>query len=245
MDARGECDLWLSGNYKLVLKTDADVTVWTVDTIRDVTSNQVLTNMTLAGTLTVSSTAVTWDGNPTHSGNHTWTGNQVFNGNMTVGDSSADTLTIKPNAITWTNNPTHSGAHTWSGIQTFSSNPAGLIVGDRYTPTLTNTTNVAASTSSLFMYQRIGPIVSVEGFVYIDPTAATTLTVLGISLPIASNLNALEQLHGKAIRWDNAATAIMGYIEADTTNDRATLSFYCDATVTNRPWYLDFKYFIV
>jgi hypothetical protein len=121
MDARGECNLWLSGNYKLVLKTDADVTVWTVDEVRDLTSSQTLTNMTLAGTLTVTSTAVTWSGNPTHSGNHTWTGNQVFNGNVTIGDSAADTLTITPNAVTWSNNPTHSGNHTFSGTTTFSS----------------------------------------------------------------------------------------------------------------------------
>jgi hypothetical protein len=173
MDARGECDLWLSGNYKLVLKTDADVTVWTVDEVRDLTSSQTLTNMTLAGTLTVTSTAVTWSGNPTHSGNHTWTGNQVFNGNVTIGDSAADTLTITPNAVTWSNNPTHSGNHTFSG---------SIVLGDASSDTTTiNATttfplavsthtfgikvgNTArADTSTLDWYEEGSSTISIEG----------------------------------------------------------------------------------
>lgn len=31
LDARGEADIWFSGTYKIVLKDDSDVTVWTVD----------------------------------------------------------------------------------------------------------------------------------------------------------------------------------------------------------------------
>ena len=147
LNARGECDLWLSGNYKLVLKTDADVTVWTVDEVRDLTNSQTLTNMTLAGTLTVTSTAVTWSGNPTHSGNHTWSGNQTFNGNVTVGDSSVDTLTVKPNTVTWTNNPTHSGNHTWSGTQTFNgSTTIGDATADTATVNATTTFPLAVTT---------------------------------------------------------------------------------------------------
>jgi len=31
LDARGEADIWFSGTYKIVLKDDSDVTIWTVD----------------------------------------------------------------------------------------------------------------------------------------------------------------------------------------------------------------------
>src|SRR3989304_9427184 len=43
LDARGEANVWLDGNYKFVLLTDADVTVWTVDEIRDLTNGQTFT----------------------------------------------------------------------------------------------------------------------------------------------------------------------------------------------------------
>ena len=128
LDTRGEADIWLSGNYKFILKTDADATIWTVDNINDLTSSGTFTNATLAGTLTITSTALTWSGNPTHSGNHTWSGNQVFNGNVTLGDAAADALTVNPNAVTWAGNPTHSGDHTWSGSQTYTTPSVGMSV---------------------------------------------------------------------------------------------------------------------
>jgi hypothetical protein len=115
LDARGEASVWLNGSYKLVLKTDTDSTIWTVDEVRDLTSDGIFVNATLNGTLTISSTSVTWSGNPTHSGNHTFTNNVTVKGNTQLGDQSTDTLRIDPNTVTWTNNPTHSGNHTWSG----------------------------------------------------------------------------------------------------------------------------------
>lgn len=140
LDARGEADVWLDGAYKLVLKDSADVTIWTVDSIRDLTQNQTFTGATLAGTLTVSSTAVTWSGNPTHSGNHTFSGNVTVNGNTQLGNASTDTLRIDPNAVTWTNNPTHSGNHTFSGNVTASgtfSTAGNTTLGDAAADTLT------------------------------------------------------------------------------------------------------------
>lgn len=92
-----------------------------------------------------------------------------------------------------------------------------------YTPTLTNSTNVAASTAFVCRYFRIGDIVTVSGQVNIDPTnAAATVTLLGISLPIASNLANTEQLSGTS-GCPNIAQS--GAVYADTTNDRAILSF--------------------
>jgi hypothetical protein len=95
LDARGEADVWLDGSYKLVLTDAADVTIWTVDSIRDLTQNQTFTGATLAGTLTVSSTAVTWSGNPTHSGNHTFSGNVTVSGNLTAANLKPVVAAVK------------------------------------------------------------------------------------------------------------------------------------------------------
>jgi hypothetical protein len=177
LDARGEATVFLSGNYKLTLTDENDAVIWSVDDIRDLTTGQTLTNTTLAGTLTVTSTAVTWSGNPTHSGNHTFTNNVTVNGNTALGDSSADTLTIRPNAVTWSNNPTHSGNHTYSGTLTASlvapvftfgatfgnTTRAGVTVLDWYeegTSTAvikgTSTDGTATYGSNTITWQRVG-----------------------------------------------------------------------------------------
>jgi hypothetical protein len=239
MDARGECDLWLDGSYKFILKDDLDQTIWTIDEIRDVFTGQTLTNTTLAGTLTVTSTAVTWSGNPTHSGNHTFSGNVTINGNVQLGNASGDTLRIDSDAITWTNNPTHSGNHTFSGTL---SNAHGEITDSFYTPTLTNVANVTSSSSSATFYDRNGASVTVSGAVTVDPTNTTTFTQLGISLPIPSNLVG-NDCNGSAWSLQGSGTSVLsGYIVADTVNDRAELNFVTTTDVANRGWGFLFWY---
>jgi hypothetical protein len=246
LDTRGEADVWLSGNYKLILKTDADVTVWEVDTVNDLGSGASLAAVTLTGALTITSTAVTWSGNPTHSGNHTFSGNVVLNGSLTVGDAAADSLTVNPNAVTWANNPTHTGNHTWSGTQTFSANPAGKILSGTYTPTLSNSSNVSASTARSCHYTRVGDVVMVTGAVDITPTVASnTQTDLYISLPIFSQLTDSYQLGGAGAessftRTNNSAMAIIG----DAGPNSARCSFNAGSTA-NSGWNFNFSYLVV
>jgi hypothetical protein len=139
LDVNGQADVWLNGSHKLILTDADDVTMWTVDSVSDLTQDQTFTDSTLAGTLTITSTAVTWSGNPTHSGNHTFTNNVVINGNSTLGDSGADSLTVNPNAVTWAGNPTHSGNHTFSGTTTMTGTLAvsgNVTLGDAITDTV-------------------------------------------------------------------------------------------------------------
>jgi len=143
LDSRGEASVWLDGNYKLTLLDADDVQIWSVDDIRDLTSSATFTNATLAGTLTVTSTAVTWSGNPTHSGNHTFTNNVVINGSTTLGDSSSDSLTIRPNAVTWTNGVTHAGANTFTDAVTL--NGATTINGAATFPLVVSTHTFGAT----------------------------------------------------------------------------------------------------
>ncbi len=99
-------------------------------------------------------------------------------------------------------------------------------VSTTYTPTLTNTTNLDASTPLVAHYMRIGNEVAVIGQLTIDPTAAgATATEMGISLPVTSDFtSAANDITGFAYSTDSAI-AEYGSISGDTTNNRAKLSF--------------------
>jgi len=94
------------------------------------------------------------------------------------------------------------------------------ITESTYTPTLTNTTNVAASTAYTTYYQRIGNKVYVWGQVDVDVTTGSATTVLGFSIPVASNFGNTYELGGTAITTSNTINVFS--INADTANDRAT-----------------------
>lgn len=117
----------------------------------------------------------------------------------------------------------------------------GTLTSGTYTPTLSNTTNLDASTAYTCQYLRVGSVVTVSGKVSIDPTAAG-LVELGITLPIASNFTAQEQLGGSGSfsTIGSRSAAIL----ADTTNDRALLS-YVGTDTTNQPLYFTFTYQII
>lgn len=117
----------------------------------------------------------------------------------------------------------------------------GNVFSGTYTPTLFNTTNVAASTAYECQYLRVGNTVTVSGQVDIDPTLAAIDTVLGMSLPIASALAAARQLGGAgAITTPNRygeGTAI----SADLTNDRAQFLLR-PSSVNNSSYNFSFTY---
>jgi hypothetical protein len=109
-----------------------------------------------------------------------------------------------------------------------------------YTPTLTNTTNIAASAANAAQYMRVGDIVTVSGQVTIDPTAASTASVLGVSLPIPSNFSSAIQCSGVAAC--NASAGLCAAIQADATNDTAILIWVTTADAASRVWTFTFTY---
>lgn len=124
------------------------------------------------------------------------------------------------------------GAMTWGSVVT-----SGF-----YTPTLTNVTNLTASTVYDATYTRIGNVVTVAGRVEIDPTTPASLTELGISLPIASNIAGLEGVCGTA-----AASGIAGQCAAiigDATNNRAQMTWIA-GDITNQSMYYTYQYYII
>ena len=93
-----------------------------------------------------------------------------------------------------------------------------------YTPTLSNTTNVGASTAYECQWMRIGTSITVSGKVDITPTAAApTATLLGISLPLDSNIAAEQDCMGVGAAY--TVQSQCGAIVGDLTNNRASYRF--------------------
>ena len=112
-----------------------------------------------------------------------------------------------------------------------------------YTPTLTNTTNVAASAvTGPFQYMRVGNIVAVAGNITIDPTAAApTATEIGISLPVTSNFGAATDASGCGTAQSSNT---VGSFSADSTNDRVSMAFQATSSA-NTSWRVTFMYQVI
>lgn len=123
----------------------------------------------------------------------------------------------------------HTGTQTMSTISDLPTLASGT-----YTPTLTNTTNVDASTAYSAQWMRVGDVVTVSARVDVDVTVAGNTTVLGISLPVASNFANANELAGNAAGTQVAS--LSGGIYADTTNDRASLQYVPPGSENRQMW---------
>ena len=143
-----------------------------------------------------------------------------------------------------------SAANTWTAV-TIGGNlsfSGGTLAVDRtlddgeYTPTLTNVTNVAASTPQVTQWYRVGNRVTVFGYIAIDPTATGAFQV-DMSLPIPSNFANVTQAGGT---FSSTASGISqgGGIWSDAANDR--VSFIGVATdAANRSYAFQFSYKVI
>lgn len=143
-----------------------------------------------------------------------------------------------------------SAANTWTAVVIGGnlSFIGGTLAVDRtlddgeYTPTLTNVTNVAASTPQVTQWYRVGNRVTVFGYIAIDPTALGAFQV-DMSLPVPSNFANVIQAGGT---FSSTASGISqgGGIWSDATNDR--VSFIGVATDTaNRSYAFQFSYKVI
>jgi hypothetical protein len=132
-----------------------------------------------------------------------------------------------------------SAIHNNGGAVTGTTNQ--YFASGTYTPTLTNTTNISASTASKCQWMRVGNVVTVSGKVALTPTASTTQTSLGISLPIASNLAATEDCSGVATRASGGVSH-SGAIIGSAANDRAVLDMQSDTSGSSLTYYFTFSY---
>lgn len=118
-----------------------------------------------------------------------------------------------------------------------------VITDGTYTPTLTNITNVTASTAFVAQYMRVGNTITVSGRVDIDPTAATTLTQVDISLPIASDFVNTFQAGG--IAFSSEVAGLGAAVAAETTNNRASILYTTGTDVANRSFSFSFTYLVL
>jgi hypothetical protein len=173
----------------------------------------------------------------------TWTavtigGNLGFSSG-TLG-SSLGTAATKNTGTSGNTVPLLDGANTWSSAQTFSSTiTASNVLSSTYTPTVTGSTNVAASTAYECVYMRVGNVVTVAGRVDIDPTAAGD-TLWLMSLPIASDLTNSGDLGGAFA--DDLGT-VGGAVKGRTANDDALFRVSVSSTANTGFWFT-FTYII-
>lgn len=134
-------------------------------------------------------------------------------------------------------------AITAASINLNSGGVVSALISGTYTPTLTNSSNIDASGSATGFYQRVGDIVSVWGSASIDPTASATSTVVGVSLPVSSNIAAVTDLIGLPPSGPVTGTtgSAVPSILGDAANDRATLTFNSLGTVA-AALYFSFAY---
>ena len=130
--------------------------------------------------------------------------------------------------------------HNSTGAVTGATNQ--YIASGTYTPTLTNVTNVAASTARLCQWTRVGNVVTVSGQLDIDLTTTLLASEVGMSLPIASALTTAYQLGGTA----NAVAFQANWaIQADAANDRAQFKSTGIGDVANDTYTFSFTYEIL
>ena len=118
----------------------------------------------------------------------------------------------------------------------------GNIFSGTYTPTLTNSTNVAASTPVECFYTRVGNVVTVTGQVSIDVTTTLTDSVLLMTLPIASTFTVARNCGGTgasstAGTYGTETIAISGNVAGGSAEFRLR-----PASVANLDYRFSFSY---
>lgn len=123
---------------------------------------------------------------------------------------------------------------------------AANVLSGTHTPVVSSTTNVSASTPGVAQWMRVGDVVTMSGPIDIDPTLASTLTILHLTLPFASDFTSTAQCAG--VIANNGVNAIRqaGIIYCNTTNNLARIEFTTAAADTaNQGWTYTLTYLIV
>lgn len=141
------------------------------------------------------------------------------------GGTNNGSLAVTAGGIVYTDGSKlmNTGANTanqavmWNGS---SAPTAYALISNSYSFTPVNGTNAAASTFQVGYYMRVGPIVRVQGLLNLDPTTAGTQTIVGVPLPVSSDLTGATNLEGFCNDDDLNGRC---RVYANTANDRAEI----------------------
>lgn len=118
-----------------------------------------------------------------------------------------------------------------------------VLASGTYTPTRSAEANLDANvTMTEAQYMRVGGTVTVSGRFTADPTLTATPTSFEISLPVVSNLGAVEDLAGTAF-----CGAIVGQgaeINGVVANDTAKIQ-WISSDITSQSWSYSFTYQVI
>lgn len=135
---------------------------------------------------------------------------------------------------------------TWDEIAltiTGATISGGNVDSGTYTPTITSETNLdATTTASEAQYMRVRNTVTVSGRFTANPTLTATATNFELSLPIASNIGAAEDVAGVAFCGSIAGqgAAINGVVANDTAQVE-----WISGDITAQTWSYTFTYQII
>jgi hypothetical protein len=117
------------------------------------------------------------------------------------------------------------------------------VTSGTYTPTLTNTTNITSSTLEQALYTRIGNIVHVNIALLVNPTTASTASVLTFTLPITTSNGSQVNIGLGALDINSAgvATYTSGIVTMTSTTT-GTLSFICTSLAGTSNVNIQFDY---
>jgi hypothetical protein len=192
---------------------------------------------------------ITSANNVTVKGNHVTDANQSLNAGVEAGSAIVVTNSSANNVVEdnfvfgsdhvnalFLNSGTSGNTYNKINMQTGTSgvflDQSALNLPDTntYIPTLTNVSNVSASSVSTCKFTVYGDVVHVTVRISVTPSAASTLTEVGLSLPILSTLSSTNvDLIGTA----NTGFTTTAVFRADSINERASLQFQSQNTAAN------------
>lgn len=119
-----------------------------------------------------------------------------------------------------------------------------FLASGSYTPSLTPSTNVSATSSGHGQWTRLGNVVTVSGNINVTCTAATTFSAVQISLPIASTFGDTTKCSGTGVRKaPTTSTFVSAAVIGQNSNNTAQMEWYNDAdTGSSREWRFTFTY---
>lgn len=129
------------------------------------------------------------------------------------------------------------------GVQVASvTNDTGLAHGT-YTPTRSAEANLDANvTMTEAQYMRVGNTVTVSGRFTADPTLTATTTSFEITLPVASNIGAVEDLAGVAFCGNIVSQG--AEVTGSVANNTAVITWKA-ADITSQSWSYTFTYQVI